>query len=116
MLAIKINNMIFSDPGGLISFRNDNLELVLTTVTSNKSVTIPHLNGYNYNYTVKWGDGTASSTVTTYNSANCTHVYTTAGTYTISIKGLCESLYFISITGTTLRNLLTSVSNWGMLV
>ncbi len=45
--------------------------------------------GYNHNFKVKWGDGT-SNKVTSYNDPNRNHSYTSTGTYTITMSGVCE--------------------------
>jgi hypothetical protein len=64
-----------------------------------RTLTLPLINSYlcevgwthycSYNFIVHWGDGT-SNTITTYNSANRIHVYSTIGTKKIRIYGLCE--------------------------
>lgn len=54
------------------------------------SLTLPLKSGHNYNMEVDWGDGTANSTVTSYNDPDAVHVYASAGDYTVTIKGLAE--------------------------
>ena len=72
-----------------------------TTGTS-ESVTLPLRDGYTYNFTVDWGDGTAAGTVTTFDDADITHVYASAGDHTITISGVVQSWYFNS-TGSYLK-------------
>ena len=62
-----------------------------------------------YNCVVDWGDST-SSTITTYNDAALTHVYSTPGTYQISISGSFGGLYFNN-SGDKLK--LSSIDQWG---
>ena len=87
------------------------LRLEIITVAVNTSVTIPHINGYVYDYTITYGDGTADGTVTTYNDADCTHIYAIAGTYEIKISGTCETIN-VANTG-TLRNKVYRVISFG---
>lgn len=44
-----------------------------------------------YDFVVDWGDG-STNTITTYNDANGLHTYSTAGTYTIKIKGVFSGI------------------------
>ena len=53
------------------------------TTTANDSITIPTRNGLVYDYNVDWGDGTVESG----NTGDATHIYDTAGVYTVSIWG-----------------------------
>lgn len=64
------------------------------TTTSNESITIPTDGGENtsdYDFTIKWGDGT-SETVTG-NDPDPSHTYSAAGTYTIEIRGTFPHLF-----------------------
>ena len=47
-----------------------------------------------YNCTVNWGDGSALSTVTSYNDASRVHTYTANGTYNVEVRGTCEGWSF----------------------
>lgn len=76
------------------------------TTTTNESITIPTTGG-GYSYTVDWGDGTGDATVYT---GNASHVYATAGVYTVSISGSFPSIYFDN-TGDKAKIL--SVEQWG---
>ena len=57
------------------------------------TVTLPLREGFNYNFTVDWGDGN-SDEVTSYNDPDINHTYSSAGDYTITISGIAEAWYF----------------------
>ena len=73
------------------------------------SITLPLPRGFNYDFTVDWGDGN-SSAVTSHDDDDITHSYTTAGDYTISIAGTIEAW---SIKASPDKSKLLSVSNLG---
>ena len=85
-------------------------KLQLITTTPDQSVTIPHLSGYDYNYTVDYGDNSPLGTVTSYNDGDCTHVYTTPGTYVMKILGTCETFYTDG--SGTMKDVITQVLQW----
>lgn len=60
-----------------------------------ENLILPLVSGYNYNFTVDWGDG-SSSTVSAWNDANATHTYATAGDYLVVIDGVMEALGYPS--------------------
>ncbi|MBC76481.1 MAG: hypothetical protein CME64_10750 [Halobacteriovoraceae bacterium] len=60
------------------------------------TVTLPLRSGFNYNFTVDWGDGNTAE-VTAYNDVDIDHSYASAGDYTITISGLVETWYFNNI-------------------
>ena len=62
-----------------------------------------------YNCVIDWGDS-SSSTITSYNDAALTHVYSTSGTYQISISGSFGGLFFVN-SGDKLK--LSSIDQWG---
>ena len=69
------------------------------TVGAGVSVTLPLVQSraegaLSYNCTVNWGDNTPIQTITTYNSPNATHTYTSAGTYNVEIRGTCGGWSF----------------------
>ena len=66
---------------------------VWRTSSDNETVTLPLRGGYNYDFTVDWGDG-SSSQVTFYDDTDITHTYVVAGDYTVTISGLVEAWYF----------------------
>lgn len=68
------------------------------------------VNGYQYNYTVDWGDGSND----TYNSSgNKLHTYATSGVYIIKISGNFGSILFNN--GGDRRKLI-EISNWGTML
>jgi surface protein len=68
----------------------------------------PTISGGSYNCVVDWGDGN-TSTITTYNDTAWTHTYSSAGTYTIKISGVCTGIF---MNGDNLKWL--TISNWGI--
>lgn len=85
------------------------LALEVVTLCGVTSITIPHLEGYVYNYVVDYGDGTELKTVTSYDDENCSHTYTSSDTFIIKISGICET---INATG-TFASRLRKIINWG---
>ncbi len=69
------------------------------------NITIPTNSVYTYNYTVDWGDGSPISTHT----ANASHVYSTAGIYTIKISGTFPQFYNNGAWNEALK----SIEQWG---
>ena len=67
---------------------------VWRTTSASESITLPLRSGYNYNFTVDWGDGSAVETVTAYGDTDKTHTYTDAGDYTVIIDGTVEAWHF----------------------
>ena len=61
--------------------------------SENESITLPLRPGYNYNFTVDWGDG-ASSEITSHDDSNITHTYAESGDHTVTISGELEAWYF----------------------
>ena len=64
------------------------------SVGAGDTVRIPTRWPYNYNMTIDWGDGSPTSEVTAENDPDREHTYASAGTYTITIGGSAEALYF----------------------
>jgi hypothetical protein len=75
-----------------------------------ETVTLPLLSGGVYSGTIDWGDGGATSVLS---FANKAHVYTTAGTYTITISGSDIQGFQFNNGGDKAK--ITDVSNWGNL-
>ncbi|QAA80471.1 BspA family leucine-rich repeat surface protein [Aequorivita sp. H23M31] len=69
------------------------------------NITIPTNSVYTYNYTVDWGDGSPISTHT----GNASHVYSTAGIYTIKISGTFPQFYNNGVWNEALK----SIEQWG---
>ena len=84
---------------------------VWRTPTSNFSITLPLRSGYNYNFTVDWGDGSSTSTITAHDDSDRTHTYATPGDHTVTISGLVEAWYFNN-TGPSML-MLREVTNLG---
>lgn len=83
------------------------LRLVFETSQPNQTVKIP-LKG-TVDVIIDWGDGTDNDTITT--AGNVSHVYTTAGTDTVSITGTLTGLGHDNLLG--YWNYLTKVLSWG---
>lgn len=75
-----------------INILNSNTNSFRTTWSASSSnsntITIP-TNGSGYNYDVDWGDGI----ITLGETGDAAHIYSTAGTYSISITGSFPSIY-----------------------
>ncbi|MEI7718568.1 MAG: BspA family leucine-rich repeat surface protein, partial [archaeon] len=65
-----------------------------------------------YNFTAYWGDGN-SSIITTYNSANVTHVYSSAGVYNVTINGTIIKGFRFAGAGDMLK--IINIIQWGNL-
>ena len=78
----------------LANKRKASFKLSITTTSPNETFTLPLISGGSFNFTTNWGDGTADSTITAYNSSSRIHTYTSAGTYTISMWGTCTRFRF----------------------
>jgi surface protein len=62
-----------------------------TTTEANQSITIPTFEFFTYyDFLIDWGDG---SEVDTHHTGDATHIYSTAGTYTVSITGIFPHMY-----------------------
>lgn len=76
-----------------VSWGND-FVMKIETTAANETFTIPCQNVGTFNATVNWGDGTANSTITTYNDTDLVHTYVTPGIYTIRISGTFPNINF----------------------
>ncbi|WP_298762790.1 BspA family leucine-rich repeat surface protein [uncultured Polaribacter sp.] len=81
------------------------------TTTANESIEIPTTGG-GYSYNVNWGDGSIDTTTYT---GNASHIYTTAGTYTVTISGNFRRIFFDGSTSGTApnRDKILSIEQWG---
>jgi hypothetical protein len=75
------------------------------TTTANESITIP-TTGTGYNYAVDWGDTDSDVSQT----GDATHIYTAAGTYTVTITGTFPRIYFNNGGD---RTKIKSIDQWG---
>jgi surface protein len=121
-------NYAFSTSGsGFVNIPWDGNEFISIWKTDNPGtststqVTLPLVNTGTYNMLVDWGDGT-QDTITVWNQAERTHTYATAGTYTITIKGVCRGFQFafggdrrklLDISQYGILNLSTDSAFWG---
>ncbi|TAE13926.1 MAG: BspA family leucine-rich repeat surface protein [Bacteroidetes bacterium] len=89
------------------SFLTGNRAFITTwqTTSNGESITIP-TTGTGYSYNVNWGDATTSTGLT----GNATHVYATAGTYTVQITGTFPRIYFNNTTNPTK---IRTIQQWG---
>lgn len=87
-------------------------KFTIQTSTSNTSFELPINVGTtpNPNITVDWGDGSATSTITSKTSVSRFHTYTSAGTYQIIVNGYCPAF---NVNNSTYRLLYRSVDDWG---
>jgi surface protein len=113
-------NYTFSTSGsGFVNIPWDGNEFISLWNTSNTSagsststqIKLPLVSTGTYNMLVDWGDG-STDTITTWNQAETTHTYATAGIYTITIKGTCRGFRFAN-TGD--RRKLLDISQYGIL-
>ena len=80
------------------------------SVSAGTNVTLPLLSNGTYNFTVDWGDGFAKQTISVWDSALKTHVYTEAGIKTVTITGTLTGWGFNRVGSvSSIRN----ISNWG---
>ncbi|MEX0721468.1 MAG: PKD domain-containing protein [Balneolaceae bacterium] len=80
------------------------------TTTGNESITIG-TNGFNvtdYDFTIDWGDGTVEEIMG--NDPDPSHLYATAGTYTVEISGVFPWMYSYQNDDITK---LQSIEQWG---
>jgi len=61
---------------------------------------------YQYDFWINWGDGSAPEHITN-DWPESFHIYPAAGTYEVSITGLCEYIYF------SIDNNVSEVKQWG---
>lgn len=89
-LGISIGIRVGKGGGGAVALKDMEFSISLTEdTTAGKRLTLPLANGFSYNCTVDWGDG-SSNTVTAYNDTDRIHNYSTIGDYDVKITGLCE--------------------------
>lgn len=92
-------------------------EFIFRIDVGDETVSLPFIDGYSYDCTVDWGDGSPVGTITAYNDIDATHTYST-GEYIITILGTCE--YFSTIDNPDDYNYngdwyeyITEIINWG---
>jgi hypothetical protein len=77
--------------------------------SATKTFVLPLANDGSINFTVDWGDS-STDTITAYNQAEITHVYSSTGTYTVKLEGTIRGWYF---NGGGDRLKILNISNWG---
>ncbi len=77
-------------------------------VATEDSITIPTRSNETYSYTVNWGEGEVEDTTIYRGSA--THIYASAGTYTVSISGTFPRIYFNNEGD---KDKIIAVNQWG---
>jgi hypothetical protein len=92
--------------GFITTWKTDN-----TGPSNNDQIVLPLDSGGTYNFDVDWGDGT-SNTITTWNQAETTHTFPSAGTYTVTITGTIRRFRFNNA-GDVQK--LLNIANWGPL-
>lgn len=76
------------------------------TTSASETILLPTGSG-SYNYTINWGDGTVESLT----AGSPSHVYTTAGTYAITVAGTFPHLQINN--NTTYRDKILTIEQWG---
>lgn len=85
------------------------------TTSPEETVILPLIKGYDYNFTIDWGDGT-TNTIESFDDPNKEHSYAEAGTYQVMIRGKMPVwIYFDPLRGTTngTPQHLISIDDWG---
>jgi len=82
---------------------------VFSITVGTESITFPFVSGVNYDCIIDYGDGSATGAVTTYNDVDATHSYS-AGSYTVTITGLCEGF---TVNDGVFKTKLTSIDQFG---
>ena len=67
---------------------------IWVTGLANETITLPLRSGFNYDFTVDWGDGSPTSQITGYDDPSRTHAYAVPGNHKIVITGTMETIYF----------------------
>lgn len=81
------------------------------TTTTDESITLPLASGFNYSFTVDWGDFSSDDTITAWDDLAKTHLYSTADTYTVTITGTVEAWNFKD--NTSSKNKIKTIEQWG---
>ncbi len=92
--TVTENGLTSNAATATLSITSTAFKSVWRTTAANETITLPLVNGFTYNAVVDWGDGTATSTILAYNSANRIHTYATAGDYTVTVNGNFQAFSF----------------------
>ena len=66
--------------------------MVWRTTVANDSIELPLRAGFNYNFTVDWGDGT-TGVVTGASDSDKNHIFASPGDYVVTLSGLAEAFH-----------------------
>ncbi|WP_418499150.1 BspA family leucine-rich repeat surface protein, partial [Flagellimonas sp.] len=107
-ITIKVTNV---NEGGN-GLADDPASFVTTwkTTMANEEIIIGTSGGRTYDYMIDWGDGTVEEITS---SDDATHVYATAGTYTVAIKGQFPHIEMYSEDSDGRGEKLMSIEQWG---
>ena len=96
----------------LLCFSQTEFITTWRTTTPNETIVIPTAGG-GLNYDVNWGDGSPNNTGVT---GDVSHIYTAAGTYTVTITGTFRRIFFDGIANTYPGNpeKIQSIEQWGV--
>ena len=79
---------------------------------NSKTITLPLVENYNYNFTVDWGDGNPISEITAHDDMDKKHTYEAEGDYNLVIEGTLEAWSFNN-DNTGDKDKILSVENFG---
>ncbi len=85
------------------------------TTSPEETVILPLIEGYDYNFTIDWGDGT-TNTIEGFDDSNREHSYAEAGTYRVMIRGKMPVWKYYDPSGGTNNGTpqhLISIDDWG---
>ena len=102
---------MFTHPHGFMGGYGNDFVIEMATTGAAETVTIPCANaGGAFSANINWGDGTADSTITTWNDGDLAHEYADAGDHIIRISGTFPNIKFNG-GGDYLK--LKRILNWG---
>ena len=113
-VAVQVARAVASGVTRVESVGTTDLVMTVSIASDGDSFNLRGKSGPTYNCTVDWGDGSTSaiSTVAAESEAALTHVYSTAGTYTIRVSGTFPR---INMRQSTTRTALITVENLGVM-
>lgn len=85
---------------------------VWRTTAPDESITLPLISEGSYNFTIDWGDSSATETIT---SSSATHAYTSAGDYTVTISGGLGDLEGWRFDQAGDKDKIIEIKKWGIL-
>ena len=80
-----------------------------------ETITLPLVEGYKYDFTVDWGDGSPISEITSWDDMDKTHEYTEGKEYELEINGLLQAWSFQKAVDTEDKMRIVSVEDFGHL-